>query len=254
MKQLFILILIVSTCVVTGRSQAYHYDVNGDGEVTVTDITAIYDYLLGNIPVEPSVNHDYVDMGLPSGTLWATMNVGANSPEDYGDYFAWGETVPKEVYSWSTYQWCNGNFNKLIKYCNNSTYGYNGFTDDLTELELEDDAAYVNWGPEWRIPSLIQIKELLNNCTYELTTRNGVSGMLLTSNYNGESLFFPAAGYRSDSSVNYVGVGGYFMSRTLASYTSYYSYLFYFYSNDLRWNTGDRFFGKSVRAVRVSQK
>lgn len=77
----------------------------------------------------------YVDLGLPSGTLWATCNVGADTPEGYGDYFAWGETQPKTTYNWSTYRYCNGDYVKLTKYCGNSSYGYNGFTDDLTVLQ-----------------------------------------------------------------------------------------------------------------------
>ena len=88
--------------------------------------------------------HAYVDLGLPSGTLWATCNVGADTPEGYGDYFAWGETQPKDVYNWSNYQYCNGSHDQLTKYCNNSSYGYNGFTDNLTTLQPGDDAATAN--------------------------------------------------------------------------------------------------------------
>ena len=94
-----------------------------------------------------TTDYAYVDLGLPSGLLWATCNVGADNPEDYGDYFAWGETQPKDVvYYWSTYPYCNGSYNTLTKYCNNSNYGYNGFTDDLTILLPEDDAATANSG------------------------------------------------------------------------------------------------------------
>ncbi len=96
MKKLVLLFFIAVAFSVAGHSQAYHYDVNGDGAVTAADVTALYDYFLGNVPI--SQEHEYVDLGLPSGTLWATTNVGATNPEDYGDYFAWGETTPKEVY------------------------------------------------------------------------------------------------------------------------------------------------------------
>ena len=98
-------------------------------------------------------NCEYIDLGLPSGTLWATCNVGATAPEDYGDYFAWGETQPKEYYNWSNYQYCNGDFDQLTKYCTDASCGYNGFTDDLTTLLSEDDAATANWGIGWRIPT-----------------------------------------------------------------------------------------------------
>ena len=93
--------------------------------------------------------HEYVDLGLPSGTLWATCNIGANTPEEYGDYFAWGETQTKDTYSWSTYQYANGTFwqdPQLTKYCTDANYGYNGFTDNLTTLQASDDPATANWG------------------------------------------------------------------------------------------------------------
>jgi hypothetical protein len=230
-------------------------DVDGDGYITTADITAIYNILIGNAP---SSYHEYVDLGLPSGTLWATMNVGANTPEEYGDYFAWGETTPKDVYDWSTYKWCMGSFNTLTKYCDNSDYGYNGFTDGKTELDPEDDAATANWGPEWRMPSKYQIQELLDNCTTEWTTLNGVAGRLFTSNINGVSLFMPNAGYRWDSELEYAGSGGNYWSHTL--YGSDLNGLFgaydlWFYSGDWSnfWYNGNRYCGQSVRAVRVSQ-
>ena len=109
-------------------------------------------------------NHEWVDLGLPSGTLWATTNVGASKPEEYGDYFAWGETKPKSVYDWDTYKWCKGDdYHQLTKYCNLSNYGDNGFVDNKTELDPGDDAAYVNWGSKWRMPSLEQMQELRDN-------------------------------------------------------------------------------------------
>ena len=95
----------------------------------------------------------YVDLGLPSGVLWATYNVGAEYPEAYGNHFAWGETQPKDTYNWNNYQYCNGSNNTLTKYCNNSSYGFNGFTDNLTMLLPEDDAATANWGADWRMPT-----------------------------------------------------------------------------------------------------
>lgn len=104
-----------------------------------------------------------IDLGLPSGTLWASCNVGATKPEEYGDYFAWGEITPKENYSESTYKWCNGDLDKLTKYNANNSYGT---VDNKKELDLADDAAYMNWGGRWRMPSLDQIKELLDNCDW----------------------------------------------------------------------------------------
>ena len=249
MKKYFILLFIATTFSVAGYSQTYHYDVNGDGVVTAADVTALYDYILGNVP--SGDEHEYIDLGLPSGTLWATTNVGASVPEEYGDYFAWGETTPKDVYDWSTYQWCMGSYTKMTKYCTESYYGYNGFVDNKTELDPEDDAAYVNWGPEWRMPSKAQIQELYNNCTSQWITRNGVNGRLFTSNINGASLFLPAAGGWWDSDLGGAGTCGYCWSRTLNSSYPYRAYDLYFSSDNVGWSIIDRFCGRSVRAVRV---
>jgi hypothetical protein len=223
-------------------------DVDSDGYITVGDITSIYNILLG-MP-----NHEFVDLGLPSGTLWATMNVGANSPEEYGDYFAWGETTPKDVYNRNTYKWCNGSYDTMTKYCTKSDYGYNGFTDGKTELDPEDDAATVNWGEMWRMPSKEQQDELRAECTWQWTTRNGVNGYLVTSNHNGASLFLPAVGYRLNSELNNSGSWGYYWSRTLDTLHPSTAFYLYFSSDRVNWgNGGARGYGRSVRAVRVSQ-
>ena len=129
---------------------------------------------------------------MPSGTLWATCNIGANSPEEYGDYFAWGETAPKDDYNWSNYKWCNGVYQTPTKYCDKSYAGYNGFVDNKTELDPEDDAACVNWGPSWRMPTTEQEKELYEKCSSSWTVRDGVNGRLFIGP-NGNILFLPAA-------------------------------------------------------------
>lgn len=141
-------------------------------------------------------------MGLPSGTLWATCNVGASSPEDYGDYFAWGETEPKEVYDWSTYKWCNGNEYTMTKYSADSFYGT---VDGKVELDPEDDAAYVKWGQLWCMPNYDQLNELKMQCTWSWTTQNGVEGCLVTGP-NKNSMFLPAAGFRTgESLISFLG-------------------------------------------------
>lgn len=134
--------------------------------------------------------HEYVDLGLASGTLWATMNVGASSPEEIGDHFAWGETAPKEVYDWTTYKWCNGTSNSLTKYCINGNYGT---VDNKDELEPADDAAFMNWGPSWRMPSEEQMDELRQDCSWQWTSMNGVDGRLVTGP-NGNTIFLPTEG------------------------------------------------------------
>lgn len=158
--------------------------------------------------------HEWVDLGLPSGTLWATCNIGAATPEAYGDYFAWGETTAKEIYNWSNYKYANGAENKLTKYCNSSVYGDNGFTDGLTTLLLEDDAATANWGGAWRMPTADEMRELRDNCSHTSATQNGVEGHLYTAK-NGNSLFLPAAGLRYDAGSQDVGSDGYYWSSSI---------------------------------------
>jgi uncharacterized protein (TIGR02145 family) len=195
--------------------------------------------------------HDYVDLGLPSGTLWATFNLGASSPEDYGDYFAWGETTTKSSYSWSTYKYCNGSYDKLTKYCYNASYGYNGFTDNLAILEPSDDAATVQWGSGWRMPTQEEWQELRNNTTVTWTTQNGVNGRLFTAS-NGNSLFLPAAGCRFESSLYDVGSSGRYWSSLLIAASPRYAKYFYFRSDYCSMNYDDRYYGQSVRPVRSS--
>ena len=229
-------------------------DVDQDGRVSIDDVVGLIDNLLFQSQTHDPVEGDWVDLGLPSGTLWATCNVGASAPEDYGDYFAWGETAPKDYYDWSTYKWCNGGHTTITKYCTNSEYGYNGFVDNKTELDLEDDAAYVNWDPSWCMPTVEQQQELYQNCSSVWTTKNGVNGRLFTGP-NGNTLFLPAAGGRWDGSRYYVGSYGYYWSRTL--YTCFscsdLAYNLDFTSGYVGCDGDDRIIGFTVRAVRVSQ-
>lgn len=220
-------------------------DMNDDGEITLVDLTAVVNVFVGNAPLEyinppqPVVPHEYVDLGLPSHTLWATCNVGAENPEDIGDYFAWGETVPygkmdssnamnhaynngdsflKEFFAWSTYKYCDGTYKAITKYCNQIGYG---FMDNKAELDPEDDAAYVNWGSDWRMPSLEQIEELAYGgyTTKAWTIVNGVNGLKITSQvegFAGRSIFLPATGRRNGNILEWADIG-YFWSRTLSS-------------------------------------
>ncbi len=200
--------------------------------------------------------NDYVDLGLPSGTLWATCNVGADSPESYGDYFAWGETSPHSdnQYSWNSYKWCNGSYNTMTKYCTKSSYGC--FIDYKTELDLEDDAAYMNWGSAWRMPSEAQYEELINSdyTTTTCTTQNGVYGLLITSKkegYTDNSIFLPAAGSRDNSSLDGVGSYGLYWSRSLYEIGPCSAWYLNFNSSYVRTYDGNRYYGRSVRPVRV---
>ena len=192
----------------------------------------------------------FVDLGLPSGLLWARCNIGADSPEKYGDYFAWGETQSKDYYGWSTYQYCNGVENTLTKYCNNPSYGYNGFTDTLTILQPIDDAAMVNWGVNWRIPTKEEWEELNDNTTFIWTTQSGVYGRLFIAS-NGNSLFLPAAGGYDGSGLSFGGSNGYYWSSSLSSRPDV-AKSFHFGSsgnNNFTYYGKYRYFGFSVRAV-----
>lgn len=223
-------------------------DVNGDNEINIADINAIIDIILGGGPAQN--NHEYVDLGLPSGTLWATCNIGASKPEEFGDYFAWGETAPKAIYTWETYMWYNGTNGTMTKYCTNSSFGT---VDDKTELLPEDDAAYVNWGKTWRMPTQEQCIELSNNCTWTWTTLNGVNGHFITGP-NGNTMFLPAAGDHYKDKLGDVGSYGQFWSRTLNSNSPYAAYILFLHSYGLSGiNANDRYLGFSVRAVRLSQ-
>lgn len=186
---------------------------------------------------EKVITHEYVDLGLPSGLKWATCNVGASSPEEYGDYFAWGETEPKDIYSWDTYKWCNGSKNSLTKYCE---------VDNKIILDPEDDAAYVNWGGAWRMPTSAEYKELIDQCSWTWTTQNGVKGYLVVGS-NGNSIFFPAAG-DSDGGK---GLAGSFQSSSL--FLNYYpdSDHLEFHSDYYRVCNSRRYHGCPVRPVRL---
>ena len=227
-------------------------DVDQDGLVNISDVTSLIDYLLKGSwpddPVTPPDEGDWVDLGLPSGTLWATRNVGANAPEDYGDYFAWGETEPKD----NRYKWyqCDDEDCGFTKYCTDSYSGYHGFVDNKTELDPADDAACAHY-PGGRMPSPEQILELYYNCTWQWTQRNGVNGQLV-SGPNGNTMFLPAAGCLRNGFLT-VGSIGWYWSRTLNSDNTWFAYFLTSESGGMGLNEYYRFYGHTVRAVRVSQ-
>ena len=191
--------------------------------------------------------HEYVDLGL--SVKWATCNVGATKPEEYGDYFAWGETQPTYYYDWSTYKWCNGSYNTHTKYNTNSSYGT---VDNKTQLELSDDAARANWGGSWRMPTDAELTELRENCTWTWTTQNGVYGYKVTSKksgYTNKSIFLPAAGSRDGSDLDGAGGYGFFWSSSLLTDRPYNAYGLDFYSGSVYRSGSNRYYGHSVRPV-----
>lgn len=194
--------------------------------------------------------HEYVDLGLPSGTLWATCNVGASKPEDYGDYYAWGEVQTKSTYDWATYKYAKGSDSTITKYCFASYLGYNGYIDKLRILQDTDDAATVNWGSGWYTPTFQQWTELLENTTNQWVSQDGVTGMLFTAR-RGKTLFLPASGYYSDD-VYYMGGYGFYWSKSLSSSTGASG--LYFISSDCHIGGGFRCGGHSVRPVRSARQ
>ena len=174
------------------------------------------------VPPTPIPVPDPVDLGLPSGLKWASFNLGATKPEEFGDYYAWGETVTKKEYSWGTYKWCNGSQDTLTKYCTDSSYGYDSFIDGKTILDLEDDAAHVALGGKWRMPTKAEFEELGENCTREWSTEKGVDGYRFTSNKTGNSIFLPAAGaYYFDHGLVSSGISGFYWASSISENSPY---------------------------------
>ena len=201
-------------------------------------------------PVTPQ--YEAVDLGL--SVRWASFNVGATKPEEYGGYYAWGETEEKEDYSWETYKWCNGTSTSMTKYCTGKWFGT---IDHKTVLDLEDDIAHVKWGGDWRMPTKEEQRELLNNCTWTRATQNGVNGYKVTGP-NGNSIFLPAAGYRYGTDVYNRGDYGYFWSSSAQGYYSYSALGLSFGDGDYDLSFGDgdcgssnyeRCYGQAVRPV-----
>ncbi len=243
MKIHFKTLMMLMTCMAMALCVSCKKDKNNDNESGGTGVTGDGNGI--------TAGHAYVDLGLPSGLLWATCNVGANKPEDYGNYYAWGETETKSYYDWNTYKWCNGgDCDNLTKYNTDSSYGT---VDNKTVLDPEDDAARANWGGAWRMPTREEMHELYDNCTWEWTTQNGVNGIKFTGS-NGNSIFLPAAGYRYGTSLDYAGsIGGYWSSSLCADYSVGACNL-YFDSDDVDVDDDSRSYGQSVRPDCPSQK
>ena len=222
--------------------------------------------------------HSYVDLGLPSGTLWAVCNVGAATPQDYGNHYAWGEITTKEEYSWNTYKYGSGLL-LMTKYCDNSECGKDGFTDNKTTLELSDDAAYMNWGGKWRMPTKAQQDELYDQCYWVWTesyNNLNVAGYIVYKAKNSSDkgvkvdssgapsssytlsdahIFLPAAGVRSNGTLivdDLYGAGsnGFYWSSSLNESAPDYAYCLGFISGYANLGNDNRYCGLSVRPVR----
>ena len=190
---------------------------------------------------------NFVDLGLPSGTLWATMNVGASKPSDSGLYFQWGDTIGcraeqvgkgegKKAFIWADYKW-------------NASKGFTKYNTAGESLELADDAANANMGGSWHMPTPTQIQELTANTTSTWTTKDGVIGRLFTSKKNGKSIFIPAAGYASDGSLHDGGSEADVWSSMLSASSVNVGRYLYFASSGASLNKYYRYSGFSVRGV-----
>ena len=222
----------------------YIYRNNKIERIPVAEIDSVV-FVAPAVPVIPppvETPYEAIDLGL--SVKWATCNVGATKPEEYGGYYAWGETEEKSNYEWSTYKWCKGSYDTMTKYCTSSSYGT---VDNKTVLDPEDDVAHVKWGGDWRMPTRAEQDELRNSCTWQWTSVNGVNGNKVTGP-NGNSIFLPAAGYRLGTDVYWGGSRGFYWS-SLYSYSSGSAYNLDFYDGSFNWDSNGRLFGFSVRPV-----
>ena len=219
--------------------------------------------VIGATPIPPPTVPipEAVDLGLLSGIKWASFNVGASNPEEYGDHYAWGEIEPyyssqdpltwkdgKTGYDWASYKWSEGSNTTITKYCSDSSYGYNGFTDTKTVLDAEDDAASVALGGKWRMPTDADWTELRTTCTWTWTKQNGVKGRLVTAS-NGNSIFLPAAGFRVNTTFYDAGLSGGYWSSSLNVDDPDYAWLVDFSSANVDRRSSNRYYGFSVRPV-----
>ena len=261
---------IAKSEVLTVSYRAAEGDVNGDERVDIGDVATIIG-LIGNGGSDTGhapAAVEAVDLGLPSGTKWANMNVGAEKPEDYGLFFAWGETTgygsdttDGRQFYWASYKWMNegqSSWQQVNKYqvADGQTSGcwYDGdgnfIGDGKPTLDLADDAARANWGGQWVMPTYEDMRELFDNTTSKWTTVNGINGRKFTSKTNGNSIFLPAAGCRDGSSLDYQTSRGYYWSSSVYSSFSIIARSLYFNSGGAytSYNFG-RFYGFSVRPV-----
>lgn len=190
--------------------------------------------------------HEYVNLGL--SVKWATCNVGATTAGEYGDHYAWGETVTKRTYDFDPYKWCKGDWNTMTKYCTDSKYGK---VDHKKTLSATDDVAHVKWGGNWRMPTRAELDELRTKCKWTWTTKNGVRGYKVTGP-NGNTIFLPAAGYRNlHGELSYAGSEGKYWSSSLYESDQNNAFSLVFYSDGVYCDgkINYRYSGRTVRPV-----
>ena len=211
------------------RQLGWKWIISGVAAAAIIISVAIWQPWSKQQSISGTINgHDYVDLGL--SVKWATQNVGASSPSDYGDYFAWGETSKKDEYYYSNSKTCKKSLGDIS---GNAQY----------------DAARANWGGTWRLPTENECRELMDRCTWSWTSQGGHNGYRVTSKANGNSIFLPAAGHRHWTSRFNVGENGNYWSSTPNESYAMYAYGLYFSSSDLKLGWNDRAYGRSVRPV-----
>ena len=198
-------------------------------------------YAKGDV-TESTNGVEAVDLGL--SVKWANMNVGAKKASGFGTYFAWGETKSKDYYSWNTYAWSKGDSQFLTKYSN---------TDRRSQLAPVDDAAHVNLGGGWRMPTVDEFEELINNCTWEWTTQDGVNGYKVTSKKTGNSIFLPITGFRYYADTQFRSIMGVYWTSSLYTGNPNKAWCLEFNFSDIKVHYGNlssnRFSGRCIRAV-----
>lgn len=229
-KRSFIVIILVVIAIVASFF-VYNGNTTDDNDLLLTE-------------TKGTINgHEWVDLGL--SVKWATCNVGATNPWEYGCYYAWGETEEKENYGWSTYKWCDGNSDTMTKYCTSSR---NGTIDGKITIEPQDDVAHAKWGDSWRMPTAEEQRELLNECTWELTELNGINGCTVTGP-NGNCIFLPTAGCRKSTEIDGCGSLGGYWSSTLGREDCYEACFLGFYDGEQDSVDDSRYYGLNVRPV-----
>lgn len=219
----------------------------GSATVKVTTVDGNFSASCQVTVVQPSQGLTAVDLKLPSGVKWGSCNLGAANPEDAGNYYAWGEITPKnQNFDWSHYLWSNGNY--LKKYNLHSAYGYNGYVDNISVLQLSDDAANASLGGQWRMPTRAEVEELLNYCDWSLTIKGGSYGFVFSR--GGNSIFIPASGYNTGSYVANQNTTGHYWTSTLRNEHSKYAMFLAFGTNlSPEVGFGERCYGNTIRPV-----
>ena len=206
--------------------------------------------LATSIFINANAQHTYVDLGL--SVKWATCNIGANKPEDHGDYFSWGETENKRNNNWETYKYSESSPKTLLKYCSNPDCAWHELVDSISILEPDDDVAHVLWGANWHIPTRAQIDELITNCTWTKTTHNGVEGYKVTgkkTGYTDRSIFLPATGEYNDGKLFNSRTHGYYWSKECGTVTSETAYTLEIYVKGYSREIQPRYKSFAVRPV-----